>query len=431
MSRIPGRYGWVAPLLVGASAAVAAEVALGTLLYGGSGLMRSLTAVLAVEGGAFAVGLWSAPAPGPRLVDRLRRRWLLCLTAFMLASIFSTSWSVIQDLGSGRIGQALGLTFLAALPLYACGAVIGGMGSVRVSDPAGARRGPGASVALGAGIGFVLTGMLLPRAPIPASLLVACLVLLSAGGMVYGAVLGARLQVQLRAERSSASGVVRVEDRRSGEAGPPIRYLLEGEHVRRRVSLNGDTPLPWDVAVARAMLGAQEGPSRVLAIGGGASALPHAILDEHPLVTIDVLERSDAVIELARGHLGTEAEGADGRLTVRVGNLEDLLSEVQGSYDLVLVDTAALAPTGGVSGLSRAARAALHEAVGGRGVLASGPLPPEPVLGEPAEAWRRWVLRRRHDESEDVLVLALRVDSGVEPPAIDDFEPADGATPTR
>ncbi len=431
MTRIPRRFGWVAPLLVGASAAVAAEVALGTLLYGGPGLMRSLTAALAVEGGAFAAGLWSAPAPGPRLVDRLRRRWLLCLTAFLLASIFSTSWSVIQNLGNGRIGQALGLTFLAGLPLYACGAVIGGMGSVRVSDPAGAERGPGASVALGAGIGFVLTGLLLPRAPIPASLLVACLVLLSAGGMVYGTVLAARPQVHLREARPSASGVVRVEDRRFGEAGTPMRYLLEGEHVRRRVSLNGDPPLPWDVAVARATLAMREGPSRVLVIGGGASALPHAILGEHPLVSIDVLERSDSVIELARGHLGTEAEGAEGRLNVRVGNLEDLLSELRGSYDLVLVDTAALAPMGGVSGLSRAARSALHDAVGASGVLASGPLRSDPALGEPSEAWRTWALRRRLDDSEDVLVLALRAESGLLAPAIDDFEPADGGTPTR
>ena len=52
-------------------------------------------------------------------------------------------------------------------------------------------REPGAAAALGAGLGFVLTGFLLPRAPIPASLIVACMVLLSAGGLVYGVVLSA------------------------------------------------------------------------------------------------------------------------------------------------------------------------------------------------------------------------------------------------
>lgn len=431
MSRISGRLAWVPPLLIGVSAAVAAEVALGILLYGGSGLMRSLTAVLAVEGGAFAAGLWSAPAPGPDLVDRLRKRWLLCLTAFMLATIFSAFWSVIQDVGAGRVGQALGLTFLAGLPLYASGAVIGGIGSVRVSDPTGARRGPGASVALGAGIGFVLTGILLPRAPIPASLLVACLVLLSASGMVYGVVLGMRPQVHVRATRPSSVGVVRVEDRRSSQVATPMRYLLEGEHVRRRINLNGNAPVAWDVAVARAMLATEDGPWRMLAIGGGASTLPRAILDEHPSATIEVLERSGAVVELARDHLGTETEGTEGRVSVRVGNLEDLLADIRETYDLVLVDTAALAPMGGVSGLSRAARAALHGAVGSRGVLACGPLPPGPSLGEPVDAWRHTELHRSGEHGDEVLVLTHRADSDVTPPAIDGFEPTAGGPPAR
>ena len=39
------RLGWIPPLLVGASTAIAAEVALGMLLYAGPGLERSLTTV--------------------------------------------------------------------------------------------------------------------------------------------------------------------------------------------------------------------------------------------------------------------------------------------------------------------------------------------------------------------------------------------------
>ena len=65
---------WVPPLLVGASAAIAAEVALSLLLYGGPGLVRSLTTVLGVEGFAFAAGLWSSPGPGRDMIDRVRRR---------------------------------------------------------------------------------------------------------------------------------------------------------------------------------------------------------------------------------------------------------------------------------------------------------------------------------------------------------------------
>jgi hypothetical protein len=74
--------------------------------------------------------------------------------------------------------------------MFACGSVLGGMSAVPVGGVAGLGR-PSAAAALGAALGFVATGALLPRAPIPASLLVGCLVLLSGGGMVYGALLAA------------------------------------------------------------------------------------------------------------------------------------------------------------------------------------------------------------------------------------------------
>ena len=178
--------------MVGTAAAVAAEVAMAMLIYAGEGFMRSLTTVLAVEGVALGLGLWSAPAPHPDLVDRLRRRWVLCLAAFMGATVFGVAWSFVPALGTGGWGQAVGLTLLGGAPLFTCGTVLGGIGSVTRSEVAGSFGEPGASAALGAGLGFVLTGLLLPRAPIPASLLVGCLVLLSAAGMVYGVVLGGR-----------------------------------------------------------------------------------------------------------------------------------------------------------------------------------------------------------------------------------------------
>ena len=87
------RLEWLPPLLVGASAAVAAEVALGVLLYGGVGFMRSLTTILATQGIAFGGGLWTAPRPGLDLVDRLRRRWVFCLVAYVVAAVFGTLWT--------------------------------------------------------------------------------------------------------------------------------------------------------------------------------------------------------------------------------------------------------------------------------------------------------------------------------------------------
>src|SRR5690606_30080704 len=120
---------------------------------------------------------------------------------------FGTWWSLGSESGAGRLEQGLGLAVLAALPMYACGAVLGGMGALAASRPAPSRaRAPGAPATIGAGLGFVITGALLPRAPIPASLLVGCLVLLSAGGMIYGVVLSAWPQTVVRASRPAGTG---------------------------------------------------------------------------------------------------------------------------------------------------------------------------------------------------------------------------------
>jgi hypothetical protein len=182
---------WVAPVLVGACAAIAGEVAMGMLIYAGEGFMRSLTTVLTVEVVALGIGLWAAPAPHALLIDRLRRRWIFCILAFLAATTFGVAWSLVPSLGSGPAGQAMGMSILAALPLFACGTVLGGLGSVVRSVEPGAMREPGAPAALGAGLGFVLTGLLLPRVPLPASMIVACLILLSAGGIVFAIVLDA------------------------------------------------------------------------------------------------------------------------------------------------------------------------------------------------------------------------------------------------
>ena len=186
------------PLLVGAAGAIAAEVAVGILLYAGPGLIRSLTTVLAVEGAALAAGLQTAPRNDGRLLDSLRRRWLFCLSAFMAAALFGTAWSLFQVIGAGRLGQGLGLALLAGLPLFAIGALLGGMGSASIADDSGRLGRPSAAAALGAALGFVATGLLLPRAPIPASLLIGCLVLLSGAGMVYSALLSAMAEAASR-----------------------------------------------------------------------------------------------------------------------------------------------------------------------------------------------------------------------------------------
>ena len=211
-SRSP-RLEWVPPLFVGVAAAIAAEVALSLLLYGGPGLVRSLTTVLGVEGFAFAAGLWSAPAPGLDLVERVRRRWILGLVVFLVAATYGSAWPFLPVLAEGRLGQALGLVVMGAFPLYAAGAVLGGITSAAVTDEGGRLSGPGAAAAVGAALGFVLTGFMLPRVPMPGTMLVGCLVLLSAAGMIYGSVLGARTEIVVQARRPSRTGEVRVQER--------------------------------------------------------------------------------------------------------------------------------------------------------------------------------------------------------------------------
>jgi hypothetical protein len=189
MSAARARFAWAPALLVGAAAAISAEVAIGILLYASPGFMRSLTTLLAVEGVALAAGLHTAPIDGPGQADRLRLRWLFCLGVFLVAAVFGTMWSLIETLGQGPLGQGLGLALLAGLPLFACGTLLGGMSSMAHN---GVPPRTGAAAALGAALGFVATGALLPRAPIPATLLVGCLMLLSGGGMIYGSIVGDR-----------------------------------------------------------------------------------------------------------------------------------------------------------------------------------------------------------------------------------------------
>jgi hypothetical protein len=422
------KLAWMPPLLVGASAAIGAEVALAILLYAGPGFVRSLTTILAVEGLALAGGFWAAPKPGPDIVERVRRRWLLALSAFLAAAIYGTLWSVMPPLGEGRVGQGLGLAILAGLPLYATGSVLGGVGAIASSHPGGRLPSPAAPSALGAALGFVLTGYLLPRAPLPASLLVACLVMLSLGGMTLGSVLGSRLQIRLRATRPSPGGDVTVEDRTLPVTGFAARFLLEGRHVRRRLLLTGNGVAPWDVAIVRALMPAPEAPWRVLLIGGGASSAARTVLREHPTGTVEVLERTGAVVALGREHFDTDlAIARSDRLSVSVGNLEDLLRHVQGAFDLVAVDTAALAPIGGITGLSVASRDKIVESLGSAGTVVWGPLGPEPGLPEVPDGWRHDTLHRRGDHGEaEVIIVARSVGLSDLPRRFDGFAPAGG-----
>ncbi len=183
---------WVPAFSVGLAAATTAEIAAVLLLYSGPGMLRSLTTVLAVESTTLGLGLWAVPDPDASVVDAVRRRWLLFLVSILAATVFTAAWSLVQRLGSTAAQQGLGLAFLAALPLYSTGVLLGAMGKAVAVDPADRASGVGGSAVLGAAVGFGVTGLFLAEVVTPASLLLGSLVLVSAGGLLHGAILDGR-----------------------------------------------------------------------------------------------------------------------------------------------------------------------------------------------------------------------------------------------
>ncbi len=176
---------WIPPFVVGAAAATVGEVAVGVLLYSGEGLLRALTLILATEIGALALGLTAAPdVDHPALVEALRRRWVVCLVAFLIAPAFTTVWALKLGAASTAISQALGLALLGGLPLYAAGNLLGTMDSVRR-----VRGGPGprigSSAAIGATVGILAGGYAVPRLSAP-SVLLFVMVALSGSALVQG-----------------------------------------------------------------------------------------------------------------------------------------------------------------------------------------------------------------------------------------------------
>jgi hypothetical protein len=418
----PPRFGFLPALLVGASAAVGAEVAIAILLYDGAGMVRSLTTILAVEAAAFAGGLWSAPRGDHDLVERLRRRWLLCMLVYFAAAVFGTLWS-IEVLGEARWVQGAGLAVLAALPLYSAGNVLGGLAVAARTDLGRRLTAPGSAAAMGAACGFVFTGFLLPRAPMPASLLVACLVMLSLGGMIFGTVLASRTDVEEISRRPARSGSVSVLARRRPADDVASLELREDMHIRRVMPFEPTLRLPWDVVVARQLLPDLDVSIRVVFIGGGASSAPQAIVSEHPLARVDALERTGAVVELGRDHFGTGLAIARGdRLSVFAGNLDDLIESLEPGFDIVVFDRAALAPIGGVSALSKASVTRLKAGLNPRGLFVWGPRRPEPGAPEIPDGWDHAQYERSDAGRGDTqVVLLCRGDDGEWPEAFDGF----------
>ena len=180
--------GWAPAFLVGFAAGASGTVAVALLLYSGEGLLRSLTLIVAIELGAFGVGLGMSAPPKEwsDAVESLRRRWLVALMAFLAAAGFALAWAFFAGFGASPISQALGLALLAGLPLYAGGRLLRGISTVRMMA---GLPGDGALASVGAAAGVLVTGLgALSGVGVP-SFALFLLVILSGAALLQGWVL--------------------------------------------------------------------------------------------------------------------------------------------------------------------------------------------------------------------------------------------------
>jgi len=151
-------FGWAPAFVVGFGAGASGTVAVALLLYSGEGLLRSLALIVAIQLGAFGLGLGVGGQPSERsdALESLRGRWLFVLIAFLGATGFVLAWDFFAGFGASPLTQALGLALLAGLPLYACGRLLKGINAVRMMA---GLAGDGAFAALGAAAAVLVMGL--------------------------------------------------------------------------------------------------------------------------------------------------------------------------------------------------------------------------------------------------------------------------------
>jgi hypothetical protein len=183
----------LAAFVLGVILLVVFQVGAGLLLYGGPGLIPSLSVVVAVGALALAAGLHSGGTRTDTSIEALaqvHRSWRFLLLALVGAAVFSLGWTLGQGFGARALAQSLGLTLLVALPLLAGGQVLAQLsqpypGPDHEPGPVGVRVGVHALA--GAAVGALLLGQVLFRAGVaPSSTLLGCLVLASAGALAHG-----------------------------------------------------------------------------------------------------------------------------------------------------------------------------------------------------------------------------------------------------
>lgn len=303
MTKARRAVGVVPPLLAGLSAAVAAEMSVGLLLYADEGLLPALTLILAVEVGALGLGLWTGSvSSGEPLAEQVRRRWLFSLVVFAAAAALSAGLDFLNAFAVSGLAQGLGLALLGGLPLFSIGSLLGAMGS-RDNLPGLPVARVGAPSVVGSAMGFWLAGSLLIPNVAPYSLYLFCLVVLSGGALLHGWVLDRRPMMEVLEVRKGPAGGLRVEKRVSGSPRRQAVLLLEGGRLRGGEGPEGRPVRAWETVVSEVWTSWGGSPDSLLYLGGGSGTLARelSLLPFPPAVVL--VERSQELVDLARAHL--------------------------------------------------------------------------------------------------------------------------------
>lgn len=177
----------LAAFLIGGVMGIMAEMAAGLILYEGSGLLRATTVVLTTEAAAAGAGLlFAARVPAEEISRHLRRHLHLTLVSLGLAGILTSLWGYRGGLSVVPGGQAAALAFMAALPLYMAGSVLGLVCRAGSRDAEGGTVAGGGPALLGAATAFLIYGLFLVPRLAPPVLVLLCMAAVSGAALMVG-----------------------------------------------------------------------------------------------------------------------------------------------------------------------------------------------------------------------------------------------------
>lgn len=384
---------WLPPTILGAALASATLIAAGLLLYGGPGLMRALTVVLAT----LLVSLGFGLAVGRREgrgdpVEGLRRWWLFLLVTFTTAAFFSAMWEGFRGFGAGALSQAAGLAVLGALPLFAGGGVLGSSSRLPVDRDVG-----GAALAVfvlaGAATGVLLMGFLLFARLSPAAILLVCVVGLSGAALVQGQVLDRMVMVrplfsgeaEAKQDRPKREGVWVEAWVRDGDEGSSVA-IVEGGRLRCLIGNDGGPVFPLDRFLVEGLETWGGGGGKVMVMGVGGAHLAWRCCQGRDGMRPESVVLADAdgtILDAILAHVGPPGEPEEDEgtpLELRKASVGEMLGGRSGgglspsTFDMIFLDTLALAPHPEDFAFPSGSLVRLRESLRPGGVLVVAPL---------------------------------------------------------